>query len=109
MIDPIIGLCKLADFCRRIDRTVKLDKQHLDKLISVEEGKYSTSSQDQELRIKKLQYLEGKDERELIKSSTKLLNSELQSQKIALSDAAKEEELARLVRYLRLYIVYICL
>lgn len=97
----------MADYSRRVDRISNMDQIYLQKLISREKTKFDTSSTDQIIRLEKLTYLEGKDGEQLIKSSANVLNGALQSQKDILSEAMKQEELARLVCYFSFASYYI--
>jgi hypothetical protein len=74
-----------------------MDQMYLQKLISNEKSKLDATTSDQTLRIEKLTYLQGKDDEQLIKSSSSVLHGELLTRKDALSEAMKQEELARLV------------
>jgi predicted transcriptional regulator len=91
----LIGFCKLADYCYRLNRGNQLDNERLSRFIETEMSKKTKNEQSLNETQERLQYLEGKDHSSLISvtSTSMILEAEKLKREAVVAQQEEEEAL----------------
>jgi hypothetical protein len=92
LLDPLVGLCKLADYCYRFDRASNLDNDRIERFLEREKQRSIRNDESLTITKERASILEGKDESALIKKSEVVINKELRQLKEEVILAQKQEE-----------------